>query len=90
MSLGTVFSSLIIFGLCAVDSALILLHCKLLSGIAHLLTVDTSSNDQEVILSIELPLEQLQCKQTILEELDAKIAPLIDRAGRRNCEGGGY
>jgi len=50
----------------------------LLSVIADLLTVDTSSIDQEVFLNIELTLEQLQCKQTILEELDAKIAPLIE------------
>ena len=47
---------------------------KLLSGIQDLLTVD---NSEEAVSTIELTLEQLQRKQTILEELDAKIAPFI-------------
>ena len=47
---------------------------KLLSGIQDLLTVDIS---EEAVSTIELTLEQLQWNQTILEELDAKIAPLI-------------
>jgi len=51
---------------------------KLLSGTADLHTVDTSSINQEVVMNIELTIEQLQHKQTILEELDAKIAPLIE------------
>ena len=47
---------------------------KLLSGIQDFLTVDIS---EEAVSTIELTLKQLQWKQTILEELDAKIAPLI-------------
>ena len=43
-----------------------------------MITLDTSSINQEALSNIELTIEQLQRKQTILEELDAKIAPLIE------------
>ena len=50
---------------------------KLLSGVQELLTLDPSAVNAEVNSTIELTLEQLQRKQTVLEELDTKIAPLI-------------
>ena len=50
---------------------------KLLSGVQQLLTSDPFAVNAEVISTIEHTLEQLQRKQTILEELDTKIAPLI-------------
>ena len=50
---------------------------KLLSGVQELLTLDPFTVNAEVIFTIELTLEQLQRKQTVLEELDTKIAPLI-------------
>ena len=42
-----------------------------------MLTLDPFTVNAEVIFTIELTLEQLQRKQTVLEELDTKIAPLI-------------
>ena len=51
-----------------------LLHNEIAFRSPRLLTVDIS---EEAVSTIELNLEQLQRKQTILEELDAKIAPLI-------------
>jgi len=47
---------------------------KLLSEIPTLLT---AKDIDELVSTIKVTLEQLQRKQTILEELDTKIAPLI-------------
>ena len=52
---------------------------KLLTGIADQATLDTdTSSNKQTAASLTLAIEQLQRKQTILDELDAKIAPLID------------
>ena len=50
---------------------------KLVSGIEGLLIIDSYSVNKKLISNNELTLEQLQQKQTILEDPDVKIAPLI-------------
>ena len=52
---------------------------KLLTGMADLLKENAAVPiDNLTAASLALTVEQLQRKQTILEDLDAKIAPLID------------
>ena len=55
---------------------------KLLTGIAEL-TLETANISIE---ELTLTIEQLECKQTILEDLDTRIAPLISNETDREAE----
>ena len=51
---------------------------KLLSRIAAPVMEDADASiNKQMAVALTLTIEQLQCKQTILDDFDAKIAPLI-------------
>ena len=52
---------------------------KLLTRIADPVMEDADASiNKQMAVALTLTIEQLQCKQTILDDFDAKIAPLID------------